>query len=84
MVRTLEPFLGEVNELILQMGSRCEAILDKALRALFGRKLVVAVARAIGRRLARPSVRRRRRLGSRLRLAIVTVTEGQDRCGHGE
>jgi phosphate transport system protein len=42
MARTLEPFLGEVNELILQMGSRCEAILDKALRALFGRNAALA------------------------------------------
>jgi len=42
MVRPLEPFLGEVNELILQMGSRCEAILDKALRALFGRNAALA------------------------------------------
>jgi phosphate transport system protein len=42
MVRPLEPFLGEVNELILQMGSRCEAILDKALRALFGRNAGLA------------------------------------------
>lgn len=37
MTRTVEPFLGEVNELILRMGGRCEAILAKALRALFER-----------------------------------------------
>jgi phosphate transport system protein len=38
MPRTVEPFLGEVNELILRMGGLCEAILAKALRALFERK----------------------------------------------
>lgn len=37
MPRTLEPFLGEVNELILRMGGCAEAILAKALRALFER-----------------------------------------------
>jgi phosphate transport system protein len=38
MGRTLEPFLGEVNELILRMGGCCEAILGKALTALFERR----------------------------------------------
>jgi phosphate transport system protein len=42
MTRTLEPFLGEVNELILQMGGRCEAILDKAVRALLQRNAELA------------------------------------------
>ncbi|HTY17790.1 MAG TPA: phosphate signaling complex protein PhoU [Myxococcota bacterium] len=42
MARTLEPFLGEVNELILQMGGRCEAILDKAVRALLQRDAELA------------------------------------------
>jgi phosphate transport system protein len=37
MPRTVEPFLGEVNELILRMGGRCEAILAKALQAFFER-----------------------------------------------
>jgi phosphate transport system protein len=37
MTRSVEPFLGEVNELILRMGGCCEAILAKALRALFER-----------------------------------------------
>jgi phosphate transport system protein len=37
MPRTLEPFLGEVNQLILRMGGLAEAILAKALRALFER-----------------------------------------------
>jgi phosphate transport system protein len=37
MPRTLEPFLGEVNELILRMGGCAEAILAKALRAFFER-----------------------------------------------
>lgn len=42
MPRTLEPFLGEVNELILRMGGCCEAILAKALRALFERNASLA------------------------------------------
>ena len=42
MTRTLEPFLGEVNELILRMGGRCEAILDKSLRALLQRNAELA------------------------------------------
>jgi phosphate transport system protein len=42
MPRTLEPFLGEVNELILRMGGRCEAILEKALRALIDRNAELA------------------------------------------
>lgn len=37
MPRTLEPFLGEVNDLILRMGGCCEAILAKSLEALFQR-----------------------------------------------
>ena len=37
MARILEPFLGEVNQLILRMGGLAEAILAKALRALFER-----------------------------------------------
>jgi phosphate transport system protein len=37
MPRTLEPFLGEVNDLILRMGGCCEAILAKSLEALFRR-----------------------------------------------
>jgi phosphate transport system protein len=37
MTRSVDPFLGEVNELILRMGGCCEAILAKALRALFER-----------------------------------------------
>lgn len=37
MPRTLEPFLGEVNDLILRMGGCCEAILAKSLQALFQR-----------------------------------------------
>jgi phosphate transport system protein len=42
MPRTLEPFLGEVNELILRMGGCCEAILAKALRALIDRNAELA------------------------------------------
>jgi len=42
MPRTLEPFLGEVNALILRMGGCCEAILAKALRALFERNAKLA------------------------------------------
>jgi phosphate transport system protein len=42
MARTVEPFLGEVNELILRMGGRCEAILAKALEALFTRQARLA------------------------------------------
>jgi len=37
MTRPVEPFLGEVNELLLRMGGACEAILAKALGALFER-----------------------------------------------
>ncbi|MCL4686439.1 phosphate signaling complex protein PhoU [Myxococcota bacterium] len=37
MSRTLEPFLGEVNDLILRMGGCCEAIVAKSLQALFQR-----------------------------------------------
>jgi phosphate transport system protein len=37
MTRSVEPFLGEVNELILRMGGCCEAILAKTLKALFER-----------------------------------------------
>lgn len=42
MPRTLEPFLGEVNELILRMGGCSEAILAKALQALFERNPTLA------------------------------------------
>ncbi len=42
MSRSVEPFLGEVNELILRMGGCCEAILAKALRALFERNAALA------------------------------------------
>jgi phosphate transport system protein len=42
MPRTLEPFLGEVNELILRMGGCCEAILAKALQSLFERSAQLA------------------------------------------
>jgi phosphate transport system protein len=42
MPRTVEPFLGEVNELILRMGGCCEAILAKALQALFERNAALA------------------------------------------
>lgn len=42
MPRTLEPFLGEVNELILRMGGCCEAILAKALQSLFERNAQLA------------------------------------------
>lgn len=44
MTRSVEPFLGEVNELLLRMGGCCEAILAKALRALFGRDPALAEA----------------------------------------
>jgi phosphate transport system protein len=37
MPRLLEPFLGEVNQLILRMGALAEAILAKSLRALLER-----------------------------------------------
>ena len=37
MSRTLDPILGEVQDLILRMGGQCEAILDKAIRSLFER-----------------------------------------------
>ena len=37
MTRPVEPFLGEVNGLLLRMAGCCEAILAKALRALFAR-----------------------------------------------
>ncbi len=43
MTRSVEPFLGEVNELILRMGGCCEAILAKALRALFERNGALAL-----------------------------------------
>jgi len=43
MTRSVEPFLGEVNELILRMGGCCEAILAKALRALFERNAGLAL-----------------------------------------
>ena len=43
MTRSVEPFLGEVNELILRMGGFCEAILAKALRALFERNAELAL-----------------------------------------
>jgi len=43
MTRSVEPFLGEVNELILRMGGCCEAILAKALRALFERNADLAL-----------------------------------------
>jgi phosphate transport system protein len=39
MTRLVERSLGEVHELILRMGGSCEAILEKALRALFERDL---------------------------------------------
>ncbi|RIL01658.1 MAG: phosphate transport system regulatory protein PhoU [Proteobacteria bacterium] len=42
MTRTVEPFLGEVTALILRMGGCCEAILAKALRALFERNAELA------------------------------------------
>jgi phosphate transport system protein len=42
MPRTVEPFLGEVNELILRMGGCCEAILAKALQALAERNAALA------------------------------------------
>lgn len=42
MTRPVEPFLGEVNALLLRMGGCCEAILAKALRALFSRDSAVA------------------------------------------
>lgn len=44
MTRPVEPFLGEVNELLLRMGGCCEAILAKALRALFARDAALAEA----------------------------------------
>jgi phosphate transport system protein len=37
MTRSVEPFLGEVNALLLRMAGCCEAILAKALKALFAR-----------------------------------------------
>jgi phosphate transport system protein len=43
MTRSVEPFLGEVNELILRMGGCCEAILAKTLRALFERNAGLAL-----------------------------------------
>ena len=43
MTRSVEPFLGEVNELILRMGGCCEAILAKSLRALFERNAGLAL-----------------------------------------
>jgi phosphate transport system protein len=42
MTRSVEPFLGEVNELILRMGGCCEAILAKAVRALLERDAELA------------------------------------------
>jgi phosphate transport system protein len=42
MTRSVEPFLGEVNELILRMGGCCEAILAKAIQALFERNAALA------------------------------------------
>lgn len=42
MPRIVEPFLGEVNELILRMGGCSEAILAKALRALVERNPALA------------------------------------------
>jgi phosphate transport system protein len=42
MTRPVEPFLGEVNELLLRMGGCCEAILAKSLRALFSRDQALA------------------------------------------
>jgi phosphate transport system protein len=42
MTRSLEPFLGEVNELLLRMGGCCEAILAKALQAFFARDAALA------------------------------------------
>jgi phosphate transport system protein len=42
MTRPVEPFLGEVNDLLLRMGGSCEAILAKALQALFARDPVLA------------------------------------------
>jgi phosphate transport system protein len=43
MTRSVEPFLGEVNELILRMGGSCEAILAKSLRSLFERNSGLAL-----------------------------------------
>lgn len=42
MRRTLEPFLGEVTDLVLRMGGLAEAILAKALRSLFERSADLA------------------------------------------
>jgi phosphate transport system protein len=42
MPRIVEPFLGEVNDLILRMGGCSEAILAKALRALTERSSTLA------------------------------------------
>jgi phosphate transport system protein len=42
MPRIVEPFLGEVNDLILRMGGCSEAILAKALRALAERDAALA------------------------------------------
>jgi phosphate transport system protein len=42
MTRILEPFLGEVQQLILRMGALAEAILAKSLRALFERDTTLA------------------------------------------
>jgi len=42
MPRTVEPFLGEVNDLLLRMGGCAEAILAKALRALAERSAALA------------------------------------------
>lgn len=42
MVRSLDPFLQEVNELLLRMGGLCEAILAKAFRAVLERDAELA------------------------------------------
>jgi phosphate transport system protein len=42
MTRPVEPFLGEVNALLLRMGGCCEAILAKAVKALFARDAATA------------------------------------------
>jgi len=42
MTRLFEPRLDDLRDTILRMGSRCEAILAKALRALFTRDVALA------------------------------------------
>jgi len=42
MTRTLDPVIGNLRELVLRMGSRAEAILDKSLRAVLERDLECA------------------------------------------